>query len=523
MLKDTRKWQEIRHQVLVRKVSKRQIIRDQCIGWSTLRRVLAHPLPQPYKRSTTGSSTRRGKRTQSQIWQDILQSLATANATDARSIVTALSAIDPTKATKRDIETLCHQLLANGVVVGTRCDCDSEQAAHHHWLLRIVQGELRVEEVRKELAGVEHLSELVEMAREGNLKQRKKALSVLALLKGISLRCVARFLCIGPNTVFQHWKRYRKEGIQRLFHTYRSHIPRKAKREEVQNAVFSLLHSPPADFGINRTTWTMIDLKVCLAQQGLILSRSVIREVIRAAGYRWRKARIVLTSTDPEYREKLSHIQSILSSMAEDERFFSVDEFGPFSIKMKGGRRLAGPDEFPFVPQIQTSKGFLIITAALELSRNQITHFYSWKKNTVEMLRLLHLLLDQYRGCRKLYFSWDAASWHASKRLYREVDKVNSEQYRTEHGTSLVELAPLPASAQFLNVIESVFSGMAKAIIHNSNYNSVSETMASIDRYFMERNEHFRLHPRRAGKKVWGQELVQAQFDERQNCKDPRW
>jgi len=209
--------------------------------------------------------------------------------------------------------------------------------------------------------------------------------------------------------------------------------------------------------------------------------------------------------------------------MAGDERFFSIDEFGPFSIKMKGGRRLVGPDEFPCVPQIQTSKGFLIVTAALELSRNQVTHFYSWKKNTVEMLRLLHLLLDQYRGCRRLYFSWDAASWHASKRLYREVDKVNSEQYRSEHGTSLVELAPLPASAQFLNVIESVFSGMAKAIIHSSNYNSVSDAMASIDRYFLERNAHFLLCPRRAGNKIWGLELVNAQFDETQNCKDPRW
>ena len=45
MFTDARKWQEIRHQILVRKVSKRQIIRDEHIGWSTLKRVLAHPLP----------------------------------------------------------------------------------------------------------------------------------------------------------------------------------------------------------------------------------------------------------------------------------------------------------------------------------------------------------------------------------------------------------------------------------------------------------------------------------------------
>ena len=41
------------------------------------------------------------------------------------------------------------------------------------------------------------------------------------------------------------------------------------------------------------------------------------------------------------------------------------------------------------VPQYQKSKGWLILTAALELSRNQITHFYSLKKNTEEMIKMV--------------------------------------------------------------------------------------------------------------------------------------
>jgi len=45
-----------------------------------------------------------------------------------------------------------------------------------------------------------------------------------------------------------------------------------------------------------------------------------------------------------------------------------------------------------------------------------------------------------------------------------------------------LELAPLPASAQFLNVIESVFSGMARAIIHNSDYPSVAAAQEAIVR-----------------------------------------
>jgi len=72
--------------------------------------------------------------------------------------------------------------------------------------------------------------------------------------------------------------------------------------------------------------------------------------------------------------------------------------------------------------------------------------------------------------------------------------------------TPLVELMPLPSGAQFLNVIESVFSGMSKAILHNSDYGSVEECKEAIDRYFRERNCAFLEHPRRAGNKIWGKE-----------------
>jgi hypothetical protein len=56
-----------------------------------------------------------------------------------------------------------------------------------------------------------------------------------------------------------------------------------------------------------------------------------------------------------------------------------------------------------------------------ELSQNQATHFYSKAKNTTEMIKLLEVLLEKYRGCNRLYFSWDGASWRASKALYEKV------------------------------------------------------------------------------------------------------
>ena len=134
---------------------------------------------------------------------------------------------------------------------------------------------------------------------------------------------------------------------------------------------------------------------------------------------------------------------------------------------------------------------------------------------------LADLLRAQYHTCRTIYLSWDAASWHVSKRLYAHLDDANCQA--STDGLPIVRTAPLPSGAQFLNVIESVFSGMAKAIIHNSDYQSVEAAQDAINRYFEDRNEQFSKHPKRAGNKIWGQERVPSEFSEAHNCKDPSY
>ncbi|MCK5648628.1 MAG: transposase [Gammaproteobacteria bacterium] len=276
-------------------------------------------------------------------------------------------------------------------------------------------------------------------------------------------------------------------------------------------------------YGFNRTSWRQVDILKVMSDEGMGIAKNGLREILKNSGYTYRKAKTVLTSNDPDYKEKLAEITKILSNLKQNEKFFSIDEYGPFAIKIQGGKSLVPAEKYKSVPQYQKSKGSLILTAALELSSNQVTHFYSEKKNTEEMIKLLNLLIKQYSREKTIYFSWDAASWHASKALYTAVDKINTSAYREKHKCPKVILAPLPTCAQFLNVIESVFSGMARAIIHNSNYQSVNECKAAIDRYYSERNEFFIKNPKRAGNKIWGKERVNAVFNESNNCKDPNY
>lgn len=389
------------------------------------------------------------------------------------------------------------------------------------WLLSLLQGKIDTSEVKRNVGGIPGFDVLLDKIYSGKLYDRNKSIVIFGYHFGLPITDVCNFLGISSSTYTDYLRSYRDGGVDKLFSRRMLPGRRRSNDEVLKKSIFSLLHEPPSKYGINRTTWTMELLRRVLRENGSVVSSGVVREITKAAGYKWRKARIVLTSNDPNYSAKLDHIHSILEGLQSDEVFFSIDEYGPFSVKIQGGLVLAAPGEQPTVPQWQKSRGSLIVTAALELSSNQITHFYSDKKNTDEMIKMMSVLIDKYRDRRKLYLSWDAASWHIAKLLNKRVDEHNLKA--VNDGGVLIETVPLPSGAQFLNVIESVFSGMSRAIIHNSNYPSVDAAKEAIDCYFSERNTNFQEHPRRAGKKIWGREREPALFSDSNNCKDPRY
>ena len=365
------------------------------------------------------------------------------------------------------------------------------------------------------------------MAPHSNSRSCPNCRAVMVRMVGdqrLPVATVARTFGVSPRTVCTWLHRYRVAGKPGLvdrssgpLHPHRKYPP---VTEELRQALFRTLHTPPHEYGLNRTTWRITDLIEVLTDRGFALNEPTASRLIREAGYRWRKARVVLTSNDPKFREKLDRLRETLARLKDDEAFFSVDEFGPFAVRMRGGRALVPPGGFRVVPQWQKSKGALIVTAALELTSNQVSHFYSKRKNTEEVISMLRRLVSEYSDRRRIYVTWDAAPWHRSRSLFDFIRTRNAEAAR--FGPE-IHIVPLPARAQFLNVIESVFSGMARAIVHNSDYASPEAARSAIERHFAERNEHFRRHPRRAGKRIWGKERVPSEFAEHNNCKDPEY
>ena len=370
----------------------------------------------------------------------------------------------------------------------------------------------------------EDMEVLRKWKRSGYKWKWERATVLFESLNGKPIASITNKVERGKRKIKSWIRLYESHGLNALVKTKKKiSLEKQQEIKMKKEKLIKLLHEPPSLHGINRTSWSLKTLSLTFKKIHKIpLAPSTISDYFKDEGFRFVKARKVLTSPDPKYREKLAAITRILSKLGPNEKFFSVDEFGPFSIKIQGGRSFLKKGEVKTYPQRQISKGKLICTAALELSENQVTHFYSEKKNTEEMIRLLEVLLKKYSSQTKIYFSWDAASWHASKKLYDRIEDIN-KQAKKNKAIPSVELAPLPASAQFLNVIESVFSGLARAVIHNSNFESVEECKRAIDSYFNDRNTYFLNHPKRAGDKIWGKERNPAVFDEAKNFKNLSW
>jgi transposase/DNA-binding MarR family transcriptional regulator len=530
MYRDVEQWANIRHRVLRKGVTIRQVVRETGIDPRTVRKMLDQPLPKPYGPRTrrypklgpyTASIQRmlqenaslprtarlsvkaiyerirdeggfRGSYTSVTdyarpiaanddcIWEYAYDLLMSLEKKRAINFLYLLSRANPPVISPQRTEQFFRE--AGRVIRVTPKPDKRAQArqAAFEWMRAVLVKDISLDALRRTVGDVLNVTTLLQRLYDGCLSDRNRSMVILASCHGLSSGIVCSFLGIDKKTHRKYLRTFEEGGQEALF-ARQTKSTRKFDNETVKQAVFGLLHEPPSNYGINRTTWIMRDLTRVLRQTGRPACPDVIRRITKAAGYRWRKARVVLTSSDPDYTEKLDRIRSILLGLRPDEAFFSIDEFGPFAVKMKPGRALSAPGEQRVVPQWQKSKGCMIMTAALELSGNQVTHFYSPKKNTVGMIRMMELLVERYRDRRKLYLSWDAASWHISKRLHQRVEEHNAAVLGSDGPE--VETAPLPSGAQFLNVIESVFSGMARSIIHNSDYKTLDEAKAAIDRH----------------------------------------
>jgi transposase len=241
-------------------------------------------------------------------------------------------------------------------------------AKYHEW--RIKNGLAKVKFNKWQIKDISKATDkALRTWRTSNKKsQWERAVALLDLHKGGQITKISKKIERSCKTIKKWHSVFVEKGLEHLdLHRTRG-IPEqvvnniKLKKERI----IKLIHESPSLHNINRTSWSLKTLAQAYAKvYRETISKTAISEYVRAEGYTFKKARTVLTSPDPEYRTKLKKITNILSNLKQNEKFFSIDEFGPVAIKIRSGRSFSPEDQTRTVPQLQKSKGSLICTAAL--------------------------------------------------------------------------------------------------------------------------------------------------------------
>ncbi|HEY6872908.1 MAG TPA: IS630 family transposase [Geobacteraceae bacterium] len=335
--------------------------------------------------------------------------------------------------------------------------------------------------------------------RAGNHKKySRKAAAILLANRGRTLIEVIEATHVSKRTVYRWLHNFNKDRLDSIkVHIY---APDREKRKTVrQTRVIDIIHKKPSIYGINRTTWTYAAIaKAYQHEYDSYISMDMIQRIVKDTGYSWRHARKVWTSPDPEYKAKIERILEVLQGLRKGERFFFIDEVGPYRVKKYSGRSLMLKDRILTIPEHQKSRGKVQFVAALEAVTNQLTWIFTDDKSASSVVRLIERLTLLYMDSESIFLTWDAISVHGAKAV---MEWITAHNKATE--APQIHVVPLPSKSQFLNVIESVFGGMKKAVICNSDYVTALEMQEAIARHFEERNQYYRDNPKRAGNKIW--------------------
>jgi len=342
MFKDPKSCAEIRQTIASGKKSIRAVARERGISRNTVKKIVASNGPRSYAmskrlrpkytealsylRRTNGLQPDGSQATAAQVHRFLVheQNAECSYATVCRAVRTFHSHVNVwelaldriASMTRKQAAAFLREIVDPSKLLtckpraffseGAKCD-KSEHRGHREaidWMRRLQNGNATYKYFGAAMEPVE-FEKILDRIRGGGRQNRNKGISVLAKMRGFSARVVCQYLDISRNSFRSFTRRFEQHGADALFQSQRPRR-RKASDEGLKAAVFNLLHEPPSSHGFNRTTWKMDDLTSALQKSGRSACPAVVREITKAAGYRWRKAKIVLTSNDPDFSSKLA-------------------------------------------------------------------------------------------------------------------------------------------------------------------------------------------------------------------------
>ena len=156
----------------------------------------------------------------------------------------------------------------------TKASRDGRRLIDIEWMRRVLQNELNEDTLRRELDNIPDLHVLLQHLHHGRLQDRNRVMVALACYRQIPKQTICDFLGVSKGFVRKYQDKFDSGGAKIMF-APQTKANRKIDNGDLKSAVFTLLHEPPTNHGINRTSWTKALL--CQGLERTMASRSAQR------------------------------------------------------------------------------------------------------------------------------------------------------------------------------------------------------------------------------------------------------
>ncbi len=151
-----------------------------------------------------------------------------------------------------------------------------------------------------------HETEILERWRRSSNKRLWEKAVTLLDGPNLTLEELCAKLERSPSTLCRWAKVFNSRGIEGILRQKRDQTDSNRKLQVKTKRILEILHDRPRAFGINRSSWTRKALATAYEKlHKEAISGATVGRLIHRAGHAFKKARRVLTSTDPRYRERV--------------------------------------------------------------------------------------------------------------------------------------------------------------------------------------------------------------------------
>jgi transposase len=342
-------------------------------------------------------------------------------------------------------------------------------------------------------------------SRKHSLRLIQRAKILLHFAEGQRIDAVAKFSETSRPTVYKCIKKALAGGIDVALKDYYHRPKPPSITEEAKAWVMHIACSKPIDLGFAAEMWTQralakfvkkhgpLEGHSCLAQA----NKTTVHRILKSHSLKPHKIKYYLEKKDPDFKEKMNEVLVVykeVNALLDDRETLETSKMVTVSVDEKPGVQAlknVAPDLLPSVQHGQLSRdyeyerlGTLSILGALDLHTGHVFAQVHERHRSKEFISLLKELDEYYPEGMTIRIILDNHSAHVSKET---IVYLQSKPNRFKY-------VHTPKHGSWLNIVEGLFSKMARSFLKHIRVGSLEELKKRILQGIAEINDEPVIH-----------------------------